>query len=89
MSYRTFHVSHSSKDGFILNLTERSRFRDFILDCANVLCVVTRHRFCNQIINRPLFWADKKEVSLKQIHIDRETADTLSSFVGAWSFLDD
>lgn len=89
MSYRTFHVSHSRDAGFILHLTKRSQFRDFIVSCAEALCVVTRHRFCNQIVTPPIIWSDKKEVILDQVSIDREAADALAGMEDAWTYLDE
>lgn len=89
MSYRTFHISYSSKDGFILHLVERSVLKDLVEEWAGWLCMVTGHHGCNSWFGRIANWADKSEVTLDRIPILRSNADALAFEDDTWTWLDD
>lgn len=92
MSYRTYNIRHSlikDKDDFSVAFVERSIFKNFVGQVANVFCAATGHHFCNSAIISPmLWWADKDEKVISVVPITREVADKLSH-PGAWAWLDD
>jgi hypothetical protein len=85
----TPHVSHG-KDGFRLSVVRESKFRSFVVDyIADTLCSLTRHHFCNFIMDKPSNWAWKVEKELYSVPISRETAERLAWRDNTWSWLDD
>lgn len=91
MSYRTYTISHSQKEGFLLNLEEHSWIRDAVYDTIDrVNHAVTGNRFlagigfivCNKLGN----WAWRAEKRISSIPLNAEQAVALSS-PNAWDWL--
>lgn len=81
-------MSHSRAGGFVLTVEKYSRFRSFVSSTAGVLCIVTRHRWCNSgVISWGLNQDWTHAETLAEIPIDRETADKLSE-KNTWDWLD-
>ena len=89
MPYTTASVSYSAKDGFVLNVDQRSTFRDLVEEAVGYLCHWTGHHFCQSLYCRVADWADRKSVNKWSTSIDRATADTLAYDLDSWSWLDD